>query len=78
MNSPDLMTAAIELVLLGMGAVFVFLVLLVWTTSLMSRVLARIAPVVPAPAMVTHESAAEDAKLRAGMAAAIHAHRSRR
>ena len=78
MNSPELMSAAIELMLLGVGTVFVFLTLLVWSTSLMSRVLARIAPVVPAPAMVTQQSAADDARLRAVMAAAIHAHRSRR
>ena len=41
----SLLEAGIELMLIGMGTVFVFLTLLVFATSLMSRLVLRFAPV---------------------------------
>lgn len=40
----DLMTKAIELMVAGMGFVFVFLVILVFATGAMSKVVSRFAP----------------------------------
>ncbi|MGI9326960.1 MAG: OadG family protein [Pseudomonadales bacterium] len=39
--SNSLITEALELMLAGMGTVFVFLVLLVWATQIMSRLVRR-------------------------------------
>ncbi|TBW54591.1 sodium pump decarboxylase subunit gamma [Marinobacter halodurans] len=44
----DLMTKAVELMVAGMGFVFVFLIILVFATTLMSKVVARYAPPEPA------------------------------
>ncbi|WP_111496630.1 MULTISPECIES: OadG family protein [Marinobacter] len=44
----DLMTKAVELMVAGMGFVFVFLIILVFATTLMSKVVARLAPPEPA------------------------------
>ena len=43
--SPDLTAIGLELVLLGMGTVFAFLTLLVFVTSLMSRLIMRFSSV---------------------------------
>lgn len=65
----------------GMGAVFVFLTLLVFTTNLMSKLVARLSPP-PSPAPVTLAPNAttsvpqEDQQLLAVITAAIHKHRS--
>lgn len=40
----DLLTQGVELMLVGMGTVFVFLTLLVGATTLMSRVVLRLQP----------------------------------
>ena len=44
----DLMTKAVELMVAGMGFVFVFLIILVFATSWMSKVVAKFAPPEPA------------------------------
>ena len=81
MAPQGLMSQSLELMLLGMGTVFVFLTLLVLCTNLMSRILARFAPEIPQAAAVRHAPAAgqagSDEQLRAVIVAAIHAHRSK-
>jgi oxaloacetate decarboxylase gamma subunit len=68
-----LMASGVELMLVGMGTVFVFLTLLVIATTLMSRIVLRIAPPQPdAPA-----DGQSDATLVAVIAAAIAKHRER-
>lgn len=78
----QLLTDAATLMGLGLGTVFVFLSLLVWVTSLMSRVVNHLAPARPAAAvapMAAEISGSEvDQTLLAVIAAAIHTHRSRR
>lgn len=44
----DLMTKAVELMVAGMGFVFVFLIILVFATTWMSKVVAKFAPPEPA------------------------------
>lgn len=44
----DLMTKAVELMVAGMGFVFVFLIILVFATGWMSKVVAKFAPPEPA------------------------------
>ena len=46
----NLMLAGVELMLVGMGTVFVFLTLLVFATTLMSKIVMRIAPPTAIPA----------------------------
>lgn len=53
----DLMTKAVELMVAGMGFVFVFLIILVFATTLMSKVVARFAP--PEPAIPARTSRAK-------------------
>jgi|TARA_R110002020_G_scaffold136783_2_gene305319 oxaloacetate decarboxylase (Na+ extruding) subunit gamma len=82
MNSSDLIMIGLELMLLGMGSVFVFLILLVIVTTVMSRLLTRFlpeaAPVPKAPAKRPKPTAtAVDPELIAVIGAAIKQHRSR-
>lgn len=81
MNSPDLILVGLELMLLGMGSVFVFLILLVMVTTVMSRVLTRFcpeaAPVPKAPARRAKAPAAIDSELITVIGAAIAQHRKR-
>jgi len=66
-----LLTSGIELMLVGMGTVFVFLSLLVLATTLMSKIVARVAP-------VTASAAATDTVHIAVISAAIAHHRKNR
>jgi oxaloacetate decarboxylase gamma subunit len=81
MDGQNLIRQAVELMLLGMGTVYVFLILLVFCTGLMSRVLARLAPEAPAsssqPQSPPPAQGTADATLRAAIVAAIHEHRSK-
>ena len=80
----NLLWEGINLMIVGMGAVFVFLLLLVFTTSVMSALVARFFPE-PSIPKVTPPSAysdpssiqSENEKLLAVISAAIHRHRSR-
>ncbi len=63
----DLLTQGVELMLVGMGTVFVFLTLLVGATTLMSRVIIRLQPEPP--------GAEESAEEVAAITAAITRHR---
>jgi oxaloacetate decarboxylase gamma subunit len=89
----DILLQGLELMLFGMGTVVVFLALLVVCTGAMSRLIARYFPEPPAPAApvpaVPRQAApgrpagaatgdAIDPHLAAVIAAAVHAHRSRR
>ena len=44
---PPLLASGVELMLIGMGTVFLFLTILVLATHVMSRTIARFAPVPP-------------------------------
>jgi oxaloacetate decarboxylase gamma subunit len=69
----------VELMLYGMGTVFIFLMLLVILTSLMSALLQRLEKptAASAPAGSDNNTAKEDSVLIAAITAAIHQHRSR-
>ncbi|MBQ0744383.1 MAG: OadG family protein [Pseudomonas sp.] len=81
MNSSNLIMTGLELMVLGMGSVFVFLILLVVVTTGMSRVLTRYfpeaAPVPRAPPRRAKAPATIDSELIAAIGAAIKQHRSR-
>lgn len=75
----SLMQQGVELMLYGMGTVFIFLTLLVVLTAVMSALLGRFAkpePAVVSPA-VRPAAAPDDKQLIAAISAAIHKHRSR-
>lgn len=68
----DLLTTGVELMLLGMGIVFGFLILLVFTLKLMSWLAGRfLSPQMPAPAPAAVQPAAADANLIAVISAAV-------
>ena len=69
----DLMLAGLELMLVGMGTVFVFLTLLVGATSLMSRIVMRIAP----PRPTTAASGGPTEEELVAISAAINLHRTK-
>jgi oxaloacetate decarboxylase gamma subunit len=75
----ELMSDALNLMLVGMGFVFVFLTILVGVTSLMSKLVTKYAPA-PEPkvsaAATSNSSASQDAQLLAVLSAAVAKHRS--
>lgn len=77
-----LIGSGVELMMIGMGAVFAFLTLLVWTTSIMSRFILRFEP--PKPTLTSAASPqitaknTVDTELTAVISAAIKMHRDRR
>lgn len=79
----EVMQGALDLMLVGMGFVFSFLIILVFVTILMSRIAGRIAP--PEPARPTsgggRQGSADpmkDPQLKAVISEAIAKHRARR
>lgn len=78
MNSGELISEGINLMLLGMGTVFVFLTILVFVTSIMSSLVLKYGSVQPTD---RNESGAagqlDEVTLLAVISAAIHAHRSK-
>lgn len=75
----ELVSSGLELMAFGMGTVFAFLVLLIFATSLMSKVVNKFAPepvVVPQVA-VTTPSQGVDPQLLNVLAAAVKEHRAR-
>jgi len=84
MTPSELLLEGVELMLFGMGFVFIFLVLLVGVVSLMSRLIATFAPPVPAPAISSPRSSTQsvghepDAETLAAIQSAIAQHRARR
>ena len=74
----SLMQQGVELMLYGMGTVFVFLALLILATVLMSAVVARFFKPEPSPVLPSAKTAvANDEQLVAVISAAIHKYRSR-
>lgn len=83
MDTSDLLLEGVELMFIGMTTVFVFLVMLVFVISMMSRILNRYFPepiaapkVAPKPAAVAAGSV--DPELVSAIGAAIKQHRARR
>ena len=71
----NFLSDAITLTMFGMGFVFVFLALMVIVTNLMSKLLAKIQPVINVSPSVSSESSIEiDEKTRAIIEAAIKMH----
>jgi len=75
------MQLGLELVVMGMGTVFSFLVLLIFCTTLMSKAVMAIEKNMPQPAAATPtpisgQSKMPDGVLAAIITAAIHKHRS--
>lgn len=75
---PSLLQQGVELMLFGMGTVFAFLACLVIVTTLMSKLLQRLAPAQETPAFIPPAAAQQDDQLLAVISAAVHKYRSRR
>ncbi len=76
---PGLLSQGLELMLAGMGTVFVFLTLLVGATTMMSALARRFAPPAPEPAGPRPPPDAQPApEVVAAIGAAIAAHRAAR
>ncbi len=81
MTSSELLLEGFELMLFGIGSVFLFLVLLIGCIRLMSLVVSRFEPVatnLPACNQQLVATARPDADILAAIQAAIHQHRARR
>ncbi len=65
------MSQAVDLMIAGMGFVFVFLVILVFATLLMSKVIGRLAPEPATPAKTPRAKASRPAAVDPGTAEAI-------
>ena len=75
----ELVSSGLELMVFGMGTVFAFLVLLIFATGLMSKIVNKFAPepVVVPQAAVAAPSTGVDSQLLKVLAAAVKEHRSR-
>ena len=73
----SLLAQGVELMLFGMGTVFIFLACLVMVTTFMSALLQRFMPEVTPESQSTLAPAAQDDKLIAVIIAAVHNFRSR-
>ena len=73
----SILEQGLDLMLYGMGTVFVFLTVLVFATRAMSALVGRFEPE-PAPVATQPPAAAADEQLLAVISAAIHAHRQSR
>ncbi|OEO26618.1 oxaloacetate decarboxylase [Pseudomonas sp. J237] len=82
MTPSQLLSEGVELMLYGMGSVFVFLTLLILSIHLMARLLGRIAPPVAAaavtPATPAVQAQGPEPDVLAAIQAAISQHRARR
>ena len=82
MQETSLFMEGINLLTLGMGFVFIFLIFLVYATTGMSRVITRFAPPPTAPKAkakskpVVAPKPAQDDQLIAVLTAAVHHHRA--
>ena len=77
MNSGSLISEGINLMLLGMGTVFVFLTILVIVTTTLSALVQKYGAVQPADLNPGAAGQLDEATLLAVISAAIHAHRSK-
>ncbi len=75
----ELVSSGLELMAFGMGTVFAFLVLLIFATSLMSKIVNKFTPepVVVPPVAVTAPTQGVDPQLLKVLAAAVKEHRAR-
>ena len=74
----SLVQQGVELMLFGMGTVFVFLACLVLVTALMSALLQRFIPIKEAqPVLAVNAPVQQDEQLIAVISAAVHKYRSR-
>ena len=77
----ELMSRGIELMLVGMGIVFLFLTMLVVAINIMSAVVQRLFPDAPASAAATANTMVAvggiDKSISAAITAAVHQHRSK-
>ena len=80
MQTSQLLLEGVEIMLFGMGSVFIFLVLLIFCIRLMSSLTARfVSEPVSVPMQARPAPAVEaDADTLAAIQAAIHLHRARR
>ena len=79
MTEPSLVSQGLELMVFGMGVVFVFLTMLVFVTTAMSKLVNKIAPekeVAATPAPVAPSQGADPQLLKV-LAAAVKEHRAR-
>ncbi|WP_221799335.1 OadG family protein [Oceanobacter mangrovi] len=81
MSEPGLVTQGLELMVFGMGTVFVFLTMLVFVTGYMSKLVSKYAPEeAPVPAPSRKPAAPQqgvDPQLLKVLAAAVKEHRAR-
>ncbi|MDX1464581.1 MAG: OadG family transporter subunit [Halomonas sp.] len=77
MPESTLISEGLSLMALGMGFVFVFLSVLVVTTTLMSKAIGRCFPEPPAPARRQAPTTADEDELRVVISAALHRFRKR-
>lgn len=77
METSELISEGLNLMLLGMGTVFVFLTILVFVTTLMSSLVQKYATIEPTKEKPTG-AAIDEQRLIAVISAAIHAHRSKK
>ena len=74
----ELMSSGIELMLVGMGIVFLFLTMLVIVINMMSMLIQRFLPETPPTALtVPNIAAGVDKNTIAAISAAVHAYRNR-
>jgi oxaloacetate decarboxylase gamma subunit len=79
MTPSELLLEGVELMLFGIGSVFVFLVLLIVCIRMMSSVIGRFESAPPVQPVSNGPAATEvDADLVAAIQTAIHQHRARR
>ncbi len=82
MNNMDLLMGGLKLMVLGMGMVYVFLIVMIWSMDLMKKVLAPFAGMLEAPVAAPRKKAApagsgNDAELAAIAVAAVEMNRTK-
>lgn len=80
MAEPSIVSQGLELMIFGMGVVFVFLTMLVFVTAAMSRIVNKIAPEVEVPAAkpaAAPQTTGVDPQLLKVLSAAVKEHRAR-
>lgn len=80
MSEPSLVTQGLELMIFGMGVVFVFLTMLVYVTGFMSSLVSKYAPEEAVPVQPARRPAPQpgiDPQLVKVLSAAVKEHRAR-
>jgi oxaloacetate decarboxylase (Na+ extruding) subunit gamma len=71
----EMMSNGVELMFAGMGIVFLFLTMLVYAVNIMSTIVQRFFPDVPASGMSASLATGIDKSVIAAITAAVHQHR---